>query len=266
MSLSYWIMRPGAPIGGFSVESDYIPVWPDLSKLGKESLLLCAVDETETREGREKDGIARDVVPLAGPDDPLIAQVERIIKLRDTKSLDDLKVQCRQILESRAGSSAMQAAAHTVLRRITPEDPQTAFHLILLRLQAPDKIPGYELDRELKFLNKYLDKPSKPVHEWQELTDRLIPLLTARRDPINGTAEVNFGPAVLHLLARVVQPTNDPKPVVRPLRAAALNGVLKAIREAKPAVLTGEDLIDKKTPQIEADAKAVEVWLQTMPH
>ena len=98
LRLHYSYQKPGVG-GGSSQAGAY---WPDMSTFKKGDLFLLSVDKGVQGRIPPKDlsGEAVDVAPLNGLDDPLIAQVQRMVKLRDTTALPELEAQCKEILDA----------------------------------------------------------------------------------------------------------------------------------------------------------------------
>jgi len=235
-------------------------IWPVLAPMKAEDRLLIALDRSKENLKDGFDGRVTDVIELHGPDDPIIEQVQRIITLRDTKPLDELKQKCWQILEARAGRLAMQAVALTALERIAPSDPEGAMKLIVMRLAScPNDISREELDRILTFIESSIDNPKLDVGG--SIFDRLLLLLITfseekklpmRAGPYGPLIQPPppLKPKVVHVFAKLVKRWNFG---ISDQHRAALNGLLQDLQK------------EASYSAVFQNAETIKKWLSTAP-
>ena len=128
---SYWHARE---LNGFEiVDAQLSPPWLDFSSLPKNQLVLVSFEHSDSAKDGIESRTPRDVMYLQNDNDPIVAEVQQILRLRQAKDERQLQHECRTTLVEGYGKWATRIAVFTVINRIAPSNPSEAVNLLLLR-------------------------------------------------------------------------------------------------------------------------------------
>ena len=238
--MSYWF--PKSPeFWAFGLPQAYAAaVWPDLDKLPKDQLLLCAIEKSSTADTDVLH--PTDIVVLNGPDDPLIAEVQQILLLKSDLEPANLKRRCTGILQTPYGNLAARFATLRAIDKLASTDPSGVTDIVALRTEAASAIGDYEAHEIIQFMTHTYESPDQkqlsPV-----FAESLINLCVLRDEPPRADA--------LHLLAQIAATEKNALGKSSRMRRAALAGILS---ETHPA----------SSPQKD-DISAIQAILPTVP-